>query len=45
MTLIVCKNCGVASDLSEIIHSKYRDYEAWCIECVESEAEEMFRRG
>jgi hypothetical protein len=44
MAIIICKNCGLASDESEIIWSKYRDYEAWCYGCVEVEAEELFKR-
>ena len=44
MAIIICKHCGLPSDESEIIWSKHRDYEAWCILCVEVEAEELFKR-
>ena len=44
MGIVICKNCGLASDATEIIWSKYRDYEAWCYGCVEVEAEELFKR-
>ena len=45
MAIIMCKKCGLPNDESEIIWSKHRDDSAYCITCIEAEAEDMFNNG
>jgi len=42
MVLVICVKCGFAVNQKNIVWNKYRNYQAWCITCLENEAEELF---
>jgi hypothetical protein len=45
MAIVICSHCGFTTDETNVVWYESRNYQAWCLTCIESEIEDGFNNG